>query len=682
MTRPDLLPGSRPALAFLTPGARRSNALPCLVLAYLLWQTAGLVFAQALSGPLPGQTKSPSAPATEPAKPAAPAPSGQTAAPPADGRLESIPAPPPVKGIARSPRATASDLVAESLRLPQSTTLFGQPLPLVSVLASAQSRARQPDAIRTYWHLAAAVAHYRFCLDQNQRLSECLRRIANPTPAEAAALSAARAAALEAERSAELDVVRVQHELVESAGLATTLPPPLPADLPLASPYDAKYQQVSASRTLVPRAALIDRLLPVRLEAIQRRSAAVKASEDLVEAVTEVYIGGRADLPALLAALADSGRQRRALMAEVCRYNDDIAEYVVAVVGSTVSAQQLVTLLIKPTSSEPAASPAGASPDGGPEGPTLAPPRGTTSPSNPAPNSPSPPSPPSGAVPVRTVQFTPDSPRGADSSLALYASLNGKSPAMQAKEVSKALHAQGTGLSLPGEPITLRDCLASIPASLRPQTLDAYWLAWQLAAECRTLAAEQSQLDQLVPFAMERGSRPGGNVEGLRLHAASTAVAADFCDSRARLLEAEFDLTRLLQRPLAKDWLLPVTPPHVGPYLTKLELLPPQAAQSQVVERVAAAIPLLWDSTQRRAKAVVDADAARAAATAAYRLGSRPVDQLLPCIQQQAMETLAFLETITALNRSIAQYVLIVVPIVVPGTLPADRLVQTLVLAE
>jgi hypothetical protein len=42
------------------------------------------------------------------------------------------------------------------------------------------------------------------------------------------------------------------------------------------------------------------------------------------------------------------------------------------------------------------------------------------------------------------------------------------------------------------------------------------------------------------------------------------------------------------------------------------------------------------------------------------------------------METLAVLETLTAYNRAIAEYVLTVVP----AAIPADQLVQTLVLAN
>ncbi len=233
-------------------------------------------------------------------------------------------------------------------------------------------------------------------------------------------------------------------------------------------------------------------------------------------------------------------------------------------------------------------------------------------------------------------------------------------------------------MQLPGVPIALRDCLAGAPAGARRQVLDAFWLARQLAAECQTLSAEQGQLTQLVGVAVERGSRPGGDAEGLRLHAATLAVEADLCRSQVSLLESQFELTRLLGRSLDKDWSLPITPPHAGPYNLNLDALPPRTRDSQPIRRLAMAVPALWVSVQQRAAGVIDADAARAATTATYQTGTRSIDPLLPCVEQQAMETLALLETLTAYNRAIADYVLTVVP----ETIPADQLLQTLVLAN
>jgi hypothetical protein len=682
MAWPHLALGSPPTYHMPSTTCRRVWSR--LVLACVLWQTGILTFlgveASASPPPTAGnllalapQSDSPSASIRLRSPDAFPLP---------ERKPEVIPTPPMISGIAKGRRATAPDMVAEALRLPPGATLFGRSVPLADALASTQGRLRHQDVIRAYWRLAAAIGQYRLCLDE----CDHLRPVASSRPEDATVLRAARVSAAVAQRNAELDAIRAQRDLSEAAGLSTGLSLPLPADLPHAGPYDTKFQQVYATRTPAPKAYLIDRVLPVRFEAIERRGAAVRAYEGALEVVTDLYAKGQADLPGLLTCLAECGRQRRAFMADVCQYNQDIADYVLTVVGPSTSAQELVTLLIKPVSAAPRKN--ATEPD--PDGPTPAPPRRPTAPgSGRSPSSSSPQtrpgtteSAPRGPT-VRTVQLQLESPSRSGSSLALYAALATATPAVRAKELCQFLHSQRNPMtqagkvSQAGEPIALRDCLASVPASLRRQVLDAYWLARQLAAECQTLETQQSQFAQLVPIVMERGSRQGGPVEGLRFGAASLAAEADLCQSRTRLLEAQFELTRLLGRPLAKDWLLPITPPHAGPYLLKLDAQPRQLAESPPVQRLAKVIHALSEeSLQQRATAVVEADGARAVATAAYQTGTRPVDHLLPCIQQQTMETLSLLEILTAYNRAIADYVLTVVS----EAMPADQLVERLVL--
>ena len=91
--------------------------------------------------------------------------------------------------------------------------------------------------------------------------------------------------------------------------------------------------------------------------------------------------------------------------------------------------------------------------------------------------------------------------------------------------------------------------------------------------------------------------------------------------------------------------------------------------ESWPIRRLAATIPALGESVQQHAAAVVEADAARVAAAEKYRVG-RSLDRVrLEGIAAQTQQTLALLDTLTDYNRSIADYVLIVLP---PAT-PANR---------
>ncbi len=120
-----------------------------------------------------------------------------------------------------------------------------------------------------------------------------------------------------------------------------SLPLPLPANLPHAGAYDTKFQQVYASRNPAPKARLLDRILPVRLKAVEKRAAAVQACQDALEAVADLYTKGQADLASLMACMGHWGRQRRAFLADVCQYNQDIADYVLTVVDPAPSARSL-----------------------------------------------------------------------------------------------------------------------------------------------------------------------------------------------------------------------------------------------------------------------------------------------------------------------------------------------------
>ena len=61
-------------------------------------------------------------------------------------------------------------MVADAMTLPAGSGLVGQPLTLLSVLASTPDRRQQLETVRAYWQLLQAVAEYHFCLDHAQRL--------------------------------------------------------------------------------------------------------------------------------------------------------------------------------------------------------------------------------------------------------------------------------------------------------------------------------------------------------------------------------------------------------------------------------------------------------------------------------------------------------------------------------
>ncbi len=258
----------------------------------------------------------------------------------------------PVQAVER--RASPADIVAQALTPPQDVALPGQPLTLVAALSSAEGTPQQLEVTHAYWRLTRGVAEYRFALEEYLHLRQIRAR-----PEDGATFDTALASAAAALRMAELSAVSAQHDLAEAAGLPTTAPLPLPADLPHVGIYRTYFDEVFSKRNPPDRARLIHRKLPIRRQAIEARASAVQAAQDALEAAADAYRLGTTDLQSVLWSLRRLGEQYRALLTSVCNYNHAIVDYALAVAGPQDDERVLVAMLIMPaegTAGGPAAS--------------------------------------------------------------------------------------------------------------------------------------------------------------------------------------------------------------------------------------------------------------------------------------------------------------------------------------
>jgi hypothetical protein len=233
-------------------------------------------------------------------------------------------------------------MIANAIVLPPGSTLSGQPWTLLSVLAATSDR-QQLELTRAYWHMVQAVAEYHFCLDHAQKLAST-----KPGGDEAAAGRLAQASAVATLHQAELEATRAQYELARLLRLPTGAPLPLPADRPHVGAYQTKFQALFAGRTPPEPAALMERILPIRRQAIDEQAAAVQAAEDVLAAATDPQQDRRGDAANVTACSRELLRQQRAFVRTVCDYNVNIAEYALVVTGPAVSPQALVAILIVP----------------------------------------------------------------------------------------------------------------------------------------------------------------------------------------------------------------------------------------------------------------------------------------------------------------------------------------------
>ncbi len=269
-------------------------------------------------------------------------------------------------------------------------------------------------------------------------------------------------------------------------------------------------------------------------------------------------------------------------------------------------------------------------------------------------------------------------PTGDAAVTGLYPALLEMSPAVRCKELAVALHWEQTSASDSSRPISLLDFLKAAPSGRRQELVGVYWLARQKAAEQRVFKQTVAFVEEIEPLVLERRQDPGGAGAMLRVRAYKLAVQSEELRARTELLTANYRLTGATGRPLDGNWLLPITPPHAGSYLLKLESQPASIAGTRKMQRLAAAVPGLGEGLQQRATAVVHADAARAGAIAEFQNGGRSADDLLITIAQQTDQTLAFLDTLTRYNEAIAEYAFGVLP----ATAPADIVTQTLVVLK
>jgi hypothetical protein len=611
----------------------------------------------------------------------------------------------PAKGLMPR-RPVTPELVAASFGISVGGTLAGRPLTLLEALGTTTDRSQQLAITHAYWRLAAAVGEYQARFGAVQRLRQL-----SPRAEDVSTLRAERSKATEVLRRAESEAARAQQALAETSRLSAGAP--LPADLPHAGPYRTNFNEASASPSAPARNRLIHRTLPLRRQGIDLRATAVQAAEDALEAAIDGYRESSGELAVVLSCLARAVEERTAFVSEVCRYNDEIADYALSVAAAHASPGDLVTMLIFPTSQpdgvpgkiETLAAPqtlpakrAGVAPSTGvepatwifpaspaqsagvagqptlaPRKPTLAPKKPTSIPAEPAPLPPKP-------VPEeRVAKRLPlaDGPgASAGTTSALYPALVSASATARVKDLSAALHWNRNLPPDSGRSVELEECLRGLSAGDRRSVIDAYWIARQRLAEYQVLVGQGELIEQLVQAVLDHRQQPSGSLDMLRLQAARLAGEADRTAAQVELLQSQFELTRRVGRPLDGPWLVPSTAPHAGPYRLKLDEQRPELVQQPSMRRLSAAVPALNDALQEQAAAVVEADSARAAATTAYQLGGRGIEQLLTCVRSQTVETFAFLQTLTGYNRAIAEYALTVLPPAIPG----EQLVQTLVI--
>ncbi|HEY2882747.1 MAG TPA: hypothetical protein VGJ15_09945 [Pirellulales bacterium] len=268
---------------------------------------------------------------------------------------------PPVDPAKLAASRAAADLLATSLQESTNSAEDGNWnfCTLQQALANI-SEDRRLATVAAYWRLCRTVSDYRWTLRELKNLEELAP--ARNSAVEGPMLSTSRAAADARTHEAEVALIRAEEALhsatgtnpsglspssTTAGGASTTQSNIFPSDRPLVGPYNTYYSSLFANRTPVGRTREINRELPVRLQAINVRTAAVQSAVAAVHTAEEAHARGETDMRTVLACHEQLHQQRREFLDAVLQYNLDIAEYAATVANTGMSNDKFVAMLIR-----------------------------------------------------------------------------------------------------------------------------------------------------------------------------------------------------------------------------------------------------------------------------------------------------------------------------------------------
>lgn len=270
----------------------------------------------------------------------------------ADGTVSVVVEPPATTAASQDP-ATPAPAASEAAALlgellepfaaDPGRALHERPLPLLEALERSGDRARRLWITQAYWKVGAAFATLRQATTAVERLD-----LVAPGAAvqDRAVLDALVAEARSERAAAQAALVAAQQELVDLVRLPPGEPLPWPVDRPLVAAYQTHFESIFANRVATGRVRAINRSLPARHEALETRAAAVKAAAEAFATVEAEHAQGRLPIEAVATAAERLEAQERRFIEDVRIYNNEIAEYVMAVADFSVPDDRFAAMLI------------------------------------------------------------------------------------------------------------------------------------------------------------------------------------------------------------------------------------------------------------------------------------------------------------------------------------------------
>ena len=221
--------------------------------------------------------------------------------------------------------------------------LGGQPVKLFEMLSQPISTDQRRPMVHQFWDTYLDWAS----LVNAKQYSSLLDDIPGSSGADSAVLEMAKMEAKNEVLASEIELVKSQSKLAQfMPNRSSSLPPPIPNDLPLIQKYNTQYERYRQSSLMPANLLGIDKMLPKTLELISSRADTVQLAQS---ANQTVVAGVRNRQSSVSDALHTAKAWRTAeqnLLVAVMDYNHAICDYALTVSRGYQSPQQVVGMLI------------------------------------------------------------------------------------------------------------------------------------------------------------------------------------------------------------------------------------------------------------------------------------------------------------------------------------------------
>ncbi len=222
--------------------------------------------------------------------------------------------------------------------------LTGQPVKLLEMLNQPISTEQRRPMIHQFWDTYFDWAS----LVNSQQYLRLLEDI--PSGSEAAAQAMLEMAKMDARNevlASEIELVKSQSKLTQfMPNRSSSLPPPIPNDLPLIQKYNTQYERYKQFQLMPANLLGIDKMLPKTLELIANRADTVQMAQSTNQKVVTGVRNGRSSVADALSAAKSWRAAEQNLLVAVMDYNHAICDYSLTVSRGYQAPQQVVGMLI------------------------------------------------------------------------------------------------------------------------------------------------------------------------------------------------------------------------------------------------------------------------------------------------------------------------------------------------